>query len=68
MRTEPCVCGGTITARSMRQVPFAVTQHNMSLTHSVWRFGREGPTALDLTCDVSGWRPRASVPLIRKVS
>jgi hypothetical protein len=67
VRTEACVCGGTISAQPGLE-PEAVAQHNMSLTHVVWRSVREGPTALDLTRDVSGWRPRASVPLIRKVS
>lgn len=34
MRTEPCVCGGTITAsESSHAIRFAVEQHNKSWEH-----------------------------------
>ena len=60
MRTEPCACGGVIIAED--DVAEAVGRHNMSLTHVVWRYRREGPTAIILTCDVSACGLRASVP------
>lgn len=66
MRTEPCVCGGIIQARSLREAQSAILGHNMSLTHVVWRFGREGPTAAFLIDDVSRCDDRASVPLVRR--
>lgn len=62
MRREECVCGGIIVARRWQSAERAVAQHNMSLMHSVWRRGREGPTATVVIRDVSDCPPRASDP------
>jgi hypothetical protein len=62
MRSERCVCGGYILARSLREAASAVARHNLSLTHVVWRYNREGPTARVTVCDVSGPSARASAP------
>jgi hypothetical protein len=37
------------------QIEAAVRRHNLSLTHRVWRFAREGPTAavILVTCPVT---------------
>lgn len=59
MRAEPCVCGGLIVA-DPRYPMAAVQRHNMSLTHCVWRLGRETPTAKVVIRDVSDCPPRAS--------
>lgn len=37
MRTEPCVCGGFITAPTERDAPRAVAEHNASTLHRIWR-------------------------------
>ena len=62
LRTEPCVCGGQVTARSVREAYLAVREHTMSLTHAVWRLGREAPTATFSLRDLSEMVRRASVP------
>lgn len=67
MRTEACVCGGVIRARSMSVAAVAVQQHNMSLTHCVWRLGREAPTATLTVSDVSSMVRRASAPPVRRI-
>ena len=41
-RTEPCACGGFITALDgdERSIQVAVGRHKESLTHRAWRFER----------------------------
>ena len=43
--TSPCVCGGIIMATPLVPLSEAVRLHQQSLTHVVWRAGREEPTA-----------------------
>ena len=62
MRTEPCVCGGLVSAPSVFEAQPAILRHNMSLTHAVWRLGREAPTATFSLRDLSEMVRRASVP------
>ena len=64
MMYEACVCGGVIMA-DPTDIQAAVARHNMSLTHSVWRYRTEGPTATTWARDVSAFSPRVSIP--RKV-
>jgi len=69
VRTERCVCGGTIRAASLIASRQAVAVHNMTLPHLAWRMARgiytpallgpndprrRWPTAGDESCDVSG--------------
>lgn len=37
MRTEPCACGGCITAPSLRQAAPYVEGHNATMLHQMWR-------------------------------
>jgi hypothetical protein len=59
LRVEPCICGGSIKCITGLE-PEAVQLHNMSLTHRVWRLGRESSTASVVIRDVSECSPRAS--------
>jgi hypothetical protein len=61
VRREPCDCGGVIIAIEGLE-PEAVAQHNMSLTHVVWRSRREASTADWAARDLSAFVDRASVP------
>jgi hypothetical protein len=56
VRTERCVCGGTITAPSLEVAGPYIEGHNSSPEHFVWRLrqdiNRERPTA-DVSRDLS---------------
>jgi hypothetical protein len=43
-RQEECACGGVIVNRFDSAIAFDVAQHNASITHLIWRRGREAPT------------------------
>ena len=62
MRSEPCLCGGILTASAKEAIPMVVRDHNASLLHRAWRLGREGPTGGLRRRDMSVSGPVASVP------
>lgn len=74
MRVEPCACGGSIRAVSMKYCREAVSAHNSTDSHINWRFRRESeglihprrerPTAGFAVRDVSVSRPRASAAAV----
>lgn len=39
-RSEPCVCGGIIVVGRGDSIPETVGLHNLSATHSEWRWRR----------------------------
>jgi hypothetical protein len=69
MRTEQCVCGGTITAPSLSVAAPYIEGHNASPEHYGWRLrngiSRERPTAVPIACDVSMPSARASAAALR---
>ena len=60
--TSPCVCGGIIMATPLVPLSEAVRLHQQSLTHVVWRAGREEPTADHDARDMSSRPASASAP------
>lgn len=42
MRTEPCVCGGSITAPSLDASGPYVEAHGRNTQHRLWRYAHEG--------------------------
>ena len=69
MRTEPCACGGTITAPSLAVAAPYIEGHNSTPEHWAWRLrndlSRERPTADRITIDLSGDCARASAAAVR---
>jgi len=70
VRTEVCMCGLEIRARSLSTCREAVEEHNKSMCHQLWRAFREGwllgstegPTVPQVARDLSGATPNASAP------
>lgn len=61
MRTEACVCGGTITAPNWQAAGPYIEGHNVSPQHYVWRLrngiSRERPTADRIVVTCPGTAP-----------
>jgi len=72
MRTEPCVCGGTITAPDLSVAAPYIEGHNATPEHYAWRLrngiSRERPTAFLMVSDLSCPSVRASAAAVRCVS
>lgn len=72
MRTENCVCGGTITVSEDHSPAPYIEGHNSTPSHFAWRLrygiSRERPTADPMVCDLSASSARASAVPVRRVS
>ena len=64
MRLAACACGGLIALRRAIDIEGAVQLHNRSLSHAIWRYSREGPTA-STYLDLLGRCPGASALPVR---